>query len=170
MGVNKAEQGINQALVDEVRQIRQDLDQLRTNPQEIGAGSLNIAWYGPDGWSWSGVTVAAGRKTVLITTLAVNLLDSAPAYDRVTLMNVFVDVSVDVNDADHHFPYGSALTFDQQQAAVSVWYDLAGSGLSTSDGGGQRSVYIEVTNNSTASHTYFVRGNAILPFPALKKL
>lgn len=173
MGINNAENGIDQALVNEVKLVRQDMNDFRTNPQRIGTGSINLAYYGDAGISWSAFTIAAGSAANFVVTLAVDSLDARPAYDLTTLMNVFVTVRVDVDTPNNRYPDGPALAADQQRLELLIWYDLEGSGLSINEerpGGGARKVFIRLRNSGTSSHTYYVRMNAILPWPALKKL
>lgn len=173
MAINNAENGIDRALINEVKQLRQDQNDFRTNPQKIGTGSINMAWYGEDGIVWSAYTIPAGARVTFAVTLIVNALGTLPAYDLVTLMNVFVTVRVDGDTPDNRYPDGPAMTVDQQKLDLSVWYDLEGSGLSINEersDGGKRKIFIGLRNSGTSSHTYYVRLNAILPWPSLKKL
>jgi hypothetical protein len=169
MGVNPAEQGVENALVNEIKDLKQSVIDLKTKPQPIGNGSINYA-IGGGGIFYGGISIAAGAVntyTLTLFTTGVPLTyNSLPAINRVTLTQFYFTVSVDVNDTAHDWPYGSSLNGNQQKLFVSTWNDLAGTPLSESSG--QTRIYFQLFNQDSSAHTYYVRANYLIPRPALQ--
>lgn len=166
MGINNAENGIDQALVGEVRQLRQDLNDLRTNPQKIGTGSIEFAAFGNifDAIKWEGFAIAAGSWVDLYLDIDYTTYNGLPAIPAQSLFDAFIDVRIDADDEAHGFPYGV-----QTKTRISVWNSLAKSRpWGTADK--IRRVYFQIGNETSATHTYYVRANFFWPRPPLKKI
>lgn len=165
MGVNSAENTAQQALINELRQLRRDFEDYRNNPQPIGTGSIQFAIL-TTSLFWSGVTVAAGAHHDFYVDLDWSTYDGLPAWSSQSVMDLFVDVRVDVDDAEHSYPYGVST-----RTRVHTWNCLMKSiPWDTSETRAVRRVYIQVENATAASHTYFLRANFWWPRPSLKKV
>lgn len=169
MTVNNAENGINSALINEIKQIRKELNELRTTPQPIGNGSINYAVFNPV-TSWGPLTLAAGAGAIFWNTYMDHTLpltwNGLPAINQATFFDYLVTVYVDALDAAHAYPFGSSLTGGQQKIVFAPYIDYYLSGISSSNG--QRTLIIPLTNQDSVSHTYWIQGNALIPRPALK--
>ncbi|MBJ8343932.1 hypothetical protein [Antrihabitans sp. YC2-6] len=171
MGVNNAENGIYNALINKMNDLDRRLTELKTAPQPIGNGSLNYAVFS-GGFTFGGTVIAAGATTRFSV---VFMDDDLPftfagldAINRYTLLDFLYSVYIDAADEDHLYPGGALLTSGQRLLTPTFWHDYASSGLSPENG--QRTVYIQITNNDSSSHTYYINGNALIPRPALKPL
>lgn len=169
MGVNKAENSINDALVNKVNQLERDFNDFRNFPQKIGLGSLDLARF-TDSFIWSGVSIPAGAIRNFYVDLAMLTYDGYPSFNAANLINPLLDIRVDADAATSSLPLGSSLTAGQQNAQASVWSDLANSMPFASTSPGFRRVWIQIRNNDTAAHIFYLRMNVLMMRPILKKL
>lgn len=166
--VNNAENQLIHRLTNEVLALRQELNDMKTNPQPIGNGSINYAYFGQV--NLGPFTVPAGFTATISTRFAAIefpfTYDGRPAINRITLNNLYWSVKVDVNDIDHAIPYGAAIAGPEGSAITNARLDYYNSGLSESSG--EMWVLYQVTNQDTVSHTYWITGTMAIPRPALK--
>ena len=169
MTTNRSDKGAQDALLNEIIQLRRDFDEFRSTPQRIGNGSLNYGVFSP-AWELGPITIGSAvtyniTVAYLVTGVEVTY-DGKPAINRVTLMDQFYSIKVDVDDNDHIFPYGASLTAAQKKLVTTNYFDYLQTGLSETTG--QRYVVIQINNFDTSSHDYYVTGSALIPRPALK--
>lgn len=166
--VNNSENQLIYGLVNEVRQLRQELNELKTNPQLIGNGSIKYAAFTE--FNAGPFTVPSGLTANYALTFAPISLpfyyDGKEAINKATLESLRWSVKVDVNDYDHAIPYGAALVGPERGAITNQRIDYYNSGMS--DTNGQMYVIMQITNNDTATHTYWIAGSMLIPRPALK--
>lgn len=100
---------------------------------------------GLNDWAQGSTSVASGS--------AVNfLITTYPDSERLSLWDQLFTIRVDVNDNDHNFPNGSALTNEQRNCLVSAWVDFADS----SDTQNIRVTKVRVVNSGASTHTYYI--------------
>lgn len=166
--INSAELGAQNALVNEIKALRKELDELRTTPQPIGNGSLNYAVF--DVIAAGPFTIQAGMMgsfSVIYAPIASPLYyDGKEAINRRTLERLDWSVMVDVNDVDHAIPYGPALAGPEARAFTSNRIDYHTSGRSDQDG--QMRAIMQVLNMDTVAHDYWIVAQLLVPRPALK--
>lgn len=75
-----------------------------------------------------------------------------PADSRLSLWNYLISVRVDVDDDDHLFPSGDALTSEQRALRLYNWIDFAES----SDLSNMRKYKIRLENSGAETHTYYL--------------
>lgn len=167
MAVNNAENGVGDALTNEIQQIRQDFNEFRTNPQPVGIGSVQLATY-IGMFTWSGAYITPGGTFYFYVDLATTTYNDLPTVNTNNLVDLLIDVRIDVDDAAHSHPFGSALT-STQWAMISVYHDLYHS-MPFSNSYGFRRVYVQITNSDPNPHTYYLRANVAMLRPKLKKL
>jgi hypothetical protein len=174
MGYNKSELGVNNDLTNQLGKIKRDLNELKTYPQKIGNGSMDMAVFGSSpliaAWSLGPATVPAGiTASFEVTYMDIGssfTYNSLPAINMATLLDHFLSVFVDTNDANHLYPSGALLSGAQLNVQISTWNDWYSSGISSTNG--QRVVVMQITNKDSSPHTYYLSGNALIPRPALK--
>lgn len=166
--INNAENGLIYSLTNEIRQLRQELNDMKTNPQKIGNGSLNYAVFtefnaGPFTVP-SGLT--AGYALLFAPVALPFYYDGKEAINKATLESLRWSVMVDANDYNHAIPYGAALAGPERGAITNARMDYYNSGMT--DTNGQMYVIMQITNNDTVTHNYWISGRMLIPRPALK--
>ena len=166
--INNAENSLIDSLTNEVRQLRQELNDMKTNPQKIGNGSMNYSIFG-DAES-ALINLAPGGIGGVVF---VYMPDGSPFYyegreaiNRSTLLDFVYSVRVDVDNAAHTYPYGGSLSTGQQKFFVNAYCDYFGSGFSSTQG--QRYFIVQISNGDFSNHSYYVHTSALIPRPALK--
>jgi hypothetical protein len=171
MSVNGAEQGVDNTLVNQINDLQQQFNDFRTKPQPIGNGSINYGIFTAN-LTWSGTVALGGGGIAVYTVLLFDpaftfTFNGLPAINTATLLDFYYTVSVDTNTTAFDYPVGASLTSGQKNMQTNWWKDLAQSGgFGTANG--QQRIYIQVQNNDTATHTYYLRANALYFRPALK--
>jgi hypothetical protein len=172
MGVNAAERGgVDNALTNAITGIQGDILDMKTKPQPIGNGSINYGIFSAN-LTWSGTLALGGGGIAVFTALLFDpaftfTFNGLPAVNTATMLDFYYTVSVDTNTTAFDYPVGASLTSGQKNMQTNWWKDLAQSGGFTS-GTGQQRIYIQVQNNDTSTHTYYLRANALYFRPALK--
>ncbi|WP_131816200.1 hypothetical protein [Mycolicibacterium porcinum] len=168
MGINQAEDRPESALVAELRRLRREFDEYRSRPQQIGNGSINYAVFTE--FNAGPFTVPSSLTANYALTFAPISLpfyyDGREAINKATLESLRWSVKVDVNDYDHAVPYGAALVGPERSPITNQRIDYYNSGMS--DTNGQMYVIMQITNNDTVTHTYWITGSMLIPRPALK--
>lgn len=155
MGINRAEQSINNRLVREVANNARDLRQLKSSIQPIGADILNVIRVPSGGYLFGGpVTLAAGEMVTFITT-------AVPSSDILTIWNFLHSIYVDsaVVDSAYNWPNGSSITSDMRKVECMAWIDWG----TSSDDFNARTYKVHVINNGSSSHTVAIAVRAYLP-------
>ncbi|WP_425005741.1 hypothetical protein [Mycolicibacterium sp. S3B2] len=164
MSINNAEHGVGDSLINEIKQLRADLDTMRATPQPGGNGSINYAVAGP-------FTIPAGYMARYGVTYAPDssafYYDGKEALHKTSLIRVDWSVRVDSDDADHTIPYGAALAGPETRLFYSEHVDYYAS--ARTDVTGQITIYYEMLNLDTVSHNYWLKAQVLVPRPALKQ-
>lgn len=156
MGKNLAEEALDKRLVNEVKGLRRDINDLKTS-QPIGADIISVASAPSTGALFGGpFTVAAGSATTVI-------IQITPFSGILTLWNYLYTVYVDGSATDDAFPSGINLTAAKRNVIIMNWIDWADS----SDTSNIRMFKIRIRNEDTASHDYYLRFRAYLPKTAV---
>lgn len=166
--INNSENQLILALPNKIAELERTVNELKTNPQRIGNGSLAYATFSP--FTAGPFTIPAGLKANIgikfMDTTIPFTYDGKDAINRATLLEPVYSITVDTDDIDHAVPYGGALTPGQANVDDRFRWDYYQSGFSESSG--QRYVNISLRNMDSATHDYWVHGTAIIPRPALK--
>jgi hypothetical protein len=171
MTVNNAEDGIDNALINELRSLRREFDEFKSTPQPIGNGSMNWATFEP--FSFGPVTIASGAIANFVVTFMPSILDfiydGKFAIKRITDLNPTVTLYVDNHTAPYASPFGASLTTPLLKVILIAPYsDYLNTGVTETNG--QHYVVYRVKNEDTVSHDIYLDGSAIIPRPALKPL
>jgi hypothetical protein len=173
MGINNAENRPSDRLVNELLDLRREFEEFKARPQPIGNGSINYAVFatgGTPGFSLGPASIAPGNSAIF----SVKFMDltvpltwlGQPAINRHTLFDFLFSVYVDSSANTNVYPNGSALTSAQRNVDIKWWADYAGSGLASNNG--QRLFFMELKNTDSSTHDYYIKGNGLMPRPALK--
>lgn len=97
-------------------------------------------------WTESGpfTIPAGGAGTFNVTT--------TPANNLLSLWNYLFSIRIDVNDNDHRFSNGSALTSEQRSMELTNWMDF----IDSFDPENVRVVKIRIHNYGASSHDYYL--------------
>lgn len=154
MSINKAEQSLNDKLVNDIEEIKQQLIALKTHLQPIGADMLDIRVGSTV--TISAVTVTAGGALNVTFTIH-------PTSDLVlTLYNFEITVFVDTYDDAHKYPDGSSLIAAQRNIKFESWLDWEDS-IDNATFLFIKAYKMRVVNNDTASHNYYIKWTPIFP-------
>lgn len=157
MGVNRAEQGLDNKLVNDVRGLKRDMRELKTK-QPIGADSITVIGVPEVGALLAGpITIIAGSSlTLAVTTI--------PAGNTLTLWNFAFTIYVDGTSNDDQWPNGANMTLAKRELFVFDWFDWADS----SDVTNIRVYKIRLRNSDPGgiTHDYYVRFKAYAPLVA----
>lgn len=152
MSINKAENQLENKLVNDIENLKRDMREIKTK-QPIGADVLQVAPLPTSGALFAGpVTVASGSSVTFTVTFT-------PDSQTLTIWNVLFSLYVDADATANLFPSGSALTSAQRNLRVAGWFDWS----SSSDSTNMRAYKIHVRNEDAASHDYYIRIRAYLP-------
>jgi len=152
MGVNKAEQSLEDKIIRDIDGLKRDLREIKTK-QPIGADILQVVPLPLAGVGFAGpFTIPANGAT----NVNVNF---TPDDDTLTVWNFLWTLYIDVDDPDNAWPSGASLTAGQLNIHVFSWVDW----FSSSDSTNERTYKIRILNDDTSSHDYYLRIRAYLP-------
>lgn len=110
--------------------------------------------------TWGPTTIAAGRFTNFYADI-----DSTGGVGNTyppTLYDVVFTPIVDTLDAAHGWPFGGGLTSGQFNLSLGgPWFDLQNSSRTQS----KRRIVVQIKNNDTASHVYYLQMIVFSPHP-----
>lgn len=155
MGINKAEQTLEDKLVNDIEQLKRDMREIKTK-QPIGADVLEIQEVPGPGFVFLGgpTTVAPNGTTVFTTTLTV-------PSGNFSLVNFAHSLFIGTYLSAFRYPTGASLSGPDVAGTNHTGYlesllmDVAGEGI--------YKYYIVVRNNSASSLDYYVEVRAFLP-------
>ena len=151
MAINKAELTLQDKLINDIEQLKQQMIMLKTNIQKVGADVLDIQ---------SGNLVSATSATILAGNSVTMSITNSGITDKVlTIMNYEFTVYVDTKDLAHAYPSGS-LTSAQRLLKLESWLDFITSDEGTDN---HRTYIIRIVNQDTVSHVYFIDFKIITP-------
>ena len=152
MAVNKAEQTLDNTLINRMNAIEQQLITLKTQPQPIGADNIDTRASGTT--ATSPITVPTGSRTSFTITIT-------PTSDFVlNLVLLEVSIFIDGTADGNKYPNGSLLTADAKKMAFENWHDWADS---IESGDFHRAFKVVMTNNGASSHDYVMKFKLIYP-------
>lgn len=164
---NKAELQLVNDLRNRISGMERQLAQSRGVVQPIGNGSLNYATFTND-VTFGPVNVGAnGVHNFTIGVMSSDFTyNHQPAINRMTMMDFMFTVYVDVQDKEHLYPFGSAISI--MPLFVSWWADRYYTSLN--EASGQHYYIIQLHNLDTVAHNYYINANMLFPRPALKRI
>lgn len=150
--INRAENDLDNRLVNEVASIRRELLQIKTN-QAIGGDILTFDMFpsiGSPATSAGPITVPSNDKTIINVYIQ-------PAQERLTLVNALMTVYIDNYDGDYRWPGGNSI--DPALFDVTIFEDLAGFNIGTK----LHKFVAVISNNDTSAHDIYLTVRVILP-------
>lgn len=154
MALNKTEQSLEDKLIRDIEDMKQQLITLKTHLQPMGADMLDIR---------TG-NVATATSSSVPAGSAINVSFSVnPVSDLVlSLYNFEVTVYVDVFNDTNKYPDGSLITSPQRNLKFESWLDWADSWNDIAHSF-IRVYKIRIVNNDSSAHVYYVNYQAVFP-------
>lgn len=152
MAINKAEQQLENQLINRIANLEKELVRLKTSPQPIGADLLKVQ--NNTTTNIYALAVPAGSSLdVTITT--------TPNSDFVlTLSSHLLTLYIDGYDTAHSYPNGGSLASGQRKLELYSWIDYKLSDLISPFA----IVYvIHVRNNDVTAHDYHIDYSILTP-------
>lgn len=151
MSINKAENSLENRLVNQVAKHERDIREMKSAIQPIGGDSLAIQ---------STSILLGGPVNLVSGAWATMNITITPATQTLTLWNFLFTLYVDATDAAHAYPGGSALTASQRELDVQPWIDWGDS----SDTTNVRVYKVRLQNlDGINAHNYYIRFKAYYP-------
>lgn len=152
MGINRAEQRLDDRLINEVRRMRSDFRELKSFTQPIGGDGLLVEGVPSGGAASGSATVTAGGLLSFTVTVT-------PLNQTLTVWNFAYTLLVDTNSAGYEYRYGSSLSAAQRKLRVQSRIDWA----SSSDATNVRVYIVEIENYDTSDHDIYLYIRAYIP-------
>lgn len=152
MSINRAENSLENRQTKAIVEMQRSSLELKTKTQQIGADVVAVQGIPSGGAATGSFTLATNSAATFTVTVT-------PTNQLLTLWNFLFDIRVDVNDADHQFPNGAALTTAQRQMRQYEWISWGDS----SDTTNIRTFKVRVENYDTVSHDYYLVVRSYLP-------
>lgn len=154
MAINKAEQSLEAQLVNTIKRLEDEMLQLKTHLQPMGADQLDVR---------TGTTVTVGPVTLTAGSSLTSAFTTQPVSDFVlTLFNFEVTAFVDTYDNGHKYSDGSSLTSGQRNMRFEAWHDWQDS-YSDLANFFVRCYKVRIVNTDSVSHDYYIKYLAIFP-------
>lgn len=150
--INRAENDLDNRLVNEVASIRRELLQIKTN-QAIGGDVLAFDVFP----ALSSAPSSVGPITVPSNEYTIINVFIAPAQYRLTLVNALMTVYIDNWNTDYRWPGGNSI--DPSLFDVTIFEDLQGFNLGTKS----HKFICVVKNNDVSAHNIYLTVRVILP-------
>ncbi len=155
MSINKAQNGLDKRLVNDIAKIHRDLRELKTK-QPIGADVLKVVGV-PNGLG----VLLAGPLTLLGGQSGTFNVTTTPSSQILTIWNFAFTVYVDNTTNAYQWPNGSSITVGSGNIFCVPWLDWADS----SDTTNVRVFKVRISNEDpgAVTHSYYLRFKAYLP-------
>lgn len=153
--INKAEQDLQDSLIDRLANVERQLRELKAATQPVGASTLTMELLPADGpFVMDYGTVAAGSTVILG-------MQFANSDEVFTLWDWLFDIYIDGHDAAHRYTDPANTLTSNQQKFDMRWWIAATDSLSAGDN--SRTLKFQIKNEDASSHTYYVDVRAVAP-------
>ncbi len=150
MAINKSEQSLEDKLLNDVNELKNQLLYLKTHPQPIGADGIKYAVAN----GGTSITVASGATSTISFKFTPSSDFVLNGYDYL------LTIIIDTYDTAHLYAGGASLTAGQRNLDLEHWMDFQNSDFVSPFG---RIFNVHIKNNDSASHVYYVNIGLVYP-------
>lgn len=156
MSRNHAEDGLETRLLGRLVAVEK-IVLASSTPQPVGSDIIDLTLFPDPPIDVNPLTVTSNQSTFVIIALA-------GTGDHKTLVTPLVSINVDVDSANHLYPFGGSLTDNQRKLRYSSWEDLTLSVTPSVLGFvNPRYFVLRLENYDTVSHTYYIHAQFHMP-------